>query len=139
MTIHHQGWSDHVGAFNCDATIDENKSDHVIYFRDGSVGTQQTAFQDLVLDWDQDGKPYPKVGAFFDYRGETEFFTPRELASLALTGDAEIPGIRITDRQPRLEDRLQAANRRAKAQADIRQAQQNRSFQPSKRQPEPTL
>ena len=131
MKIHHQGWNETVGVFNCDVTIDTTKRDYQIFFADGTVSQQQTPFSEFIADWDQDNNPYPKTGAFFDFRGSKEFFTPLELASLVLTGYADIPGLRIEDRQERLDDRIRAAERRAKALSEIHQKAQNKDKAPS--------
>lgn len=112
MKIHHQGWNETVGLFNSDVTIDENKQDHEIHFSNGVVFRQQTPFRDLTIDWDQTGDPYSKTGAFFSFDGAQEFFTPVELAALALNGYARIPGIQIEPHQDRLADRILAAEQR---------------------------
>lgn len=119
MKIHHQGWNDAIGAFNCDVTLDERRSDHEIHFPHGVIFRQATPFLQHELDWDQTGEPYPKLGAFFDCAGSLEFFTPLELASLALQGHGLIPGLIIEDRQSDLASRIQAAARRAAAIATI--------------------
>ena len=119
MIIHHQGWNDTVGAFNCAVTLDESKNEYQIFFSDGTVGEQQTFFHDVIADWDRTGIPYAKLGAYFNCNGEQELFTPLELASLVLTGAANIPGLQIEDRQTSLDERIQAASRRAKALAAI--------------------
>ena len=128
MKIHHQGWNEIVGTFNCDVTVDVTKTDYQIFFPDGSVSHQQTPFEELTADWDQNGKPYSKIGAFFDCGGEeNEFFTPLELASLALNGYADIPGLQIEDRHPALDDRIRAASRRATALSEIHKHIRDRS------------
>ena len=119
MIIHHQGWNDAVGAFNCEVTLDESKSDYQIFFSDGMVSEQQTCFHHVTADWDRNDMPYAKMGAYFNCNGENEFFTPLELVSLVLTGGADIPGLQIADRQASLDERIQAASRRAKALAAI--------------------
>ena len=76
-----------------------------------------------VIVWKENGEPDGtinyKLGAYFECNGSREFFTPKELAALALNGYAVIPGLQIEDRQENLADRIQAAERRAKALAKI--------------------
>lgn len=119
MKIHHQGWNDTVGAFNSDVTIEETKCDYEILFANGMVYRQCTPFADYITNQDPTGTIHYKLGAYFDCNGSREFFTPQELASLALNGYAVIPGLQIEDRQENLADRIQAAERRAKALARI--------------------
>lgn len=119
MKLHLQGWNDKVGAYNCEVILNEKKEDHEILFPNGTLAKQLTPFNSITEDWDMDGRPFARLGAWFDYQGEREFFTPWEMATLALEGYAEVRGITIRDRQPDLESRILAANRRAKAQKDI--------------------
>ncbi len=119
MKIHHQGWNETVGAFNCDVEINEARSDYEIHFPDGTVFYQQTPFQSLPADWEQNGEPYSVFGAFFIQNGIKEFFTPLELASLALNDYAVIPGLQIKDHQENLADRIQAASNRIKSHTTL--------------------
>ncbi len=117
MKVHQQGWNEAVGVFNCDVTIDEAKLDYEIHFTNGTICRQQTPFEQHVLRQEPDGELEQKIGAFFDYRGNRELFTPAEMASLALNGYAVIPGLVIENRQTTLADRIRAANQRAGAVA----------------------
>lgn len=119
MKIHQQGWNEQVGLFHSNVILDETRIDYEIFFADGTIGHQQTPFRPLQMDWEQDGAPYSKLGAFFDIRGQREFFTPEEIAALALHGRAVIPGLQIEDLHPNLADRILAATKRAKISADI--------------------
>lgn len=121
MKIHHQGWNDAVGAFNCAVTLDETRSDYQIFFSGGMISRQQSIFHDVTADWDHNGTPYARTGAYFNCNGESEFFTPLELTSLVLNGDSYIPGLQIEDLQTTLDERIQAASRRAKVLSAIPQ------------------
>lgn len=117
MKIHHQGWNETVGTFNCDVTLDETKCDYEILFANGIAYRQCTPFENFATT--RSGQPCYRLGAYFEHSGSREFFTPRELASLALNGNAHIAGLQIEDRQENLADRIRYANCRAKALAAI--------------------
>ena len=127
MKIHLQGWNEQVGLFHSNVFVDEARTDYEILFADGTIGQQQTPFHALQMDWDQDGEPYAKLGAFFDIRGQQEFFTPEEIAGLVLHGRAVIPGLQIEDLHPNLADRILAATKRAKISADIQKQSHKRT------------
>lgn len=114
MKIHHAGWNETVGAFNCDATINVDKCDYEIHFTNGSVFRQETPFDDLVTEFDQNDTAHPRFGAFFSHNGATEFFTPLELVALVANGYATIPGIQLEHKQSPLIDRIEDAVQRAK-------------------------
>jgi hypothetical protein len=54
-----------------------------------------TPFQVVEADWNCDGDVYTEFGANFESRyGGREWWTPQNLLSLMLNGEAVIPGIK---------------------------------------------
>ena len=95
MILEHSGWSQERGWFCDKYFFDETKTDHEIHWKNGKVCRQQTPFQIVEADWNCDGDVYEEFGANFEgfYNGK-EWWTPQNLLSLMLDGEATIPGIR---------------------------------------------
>ena len=94
MTIEHSGWSMEKGFF-CDLySFDENKTDYVIQYNDGTTSKQAHPFQEITRDWNCDNDVYTLFVAGFEGRyGGTDWYTPENLLSMILEEEATIDGI----------------------------------------------
>ena len=95
MQLTHEGWSQERGWFCDKYNIDTTRTDHEIHWKNGKVCKQLLPFQVVEADWNNDGEIYTEFGATFESRyGGREWWTPQNLLSLMLDGEAEIPGIK---------------------------------------------
>jgi hypothetical protein len=96
MIIENSGWSQERGWFCDKYEIDVTCTDHEIHWKNGTVCKQQMPFQYVTADWNNDDDIYSEFGANFDSKwgAGREWWTPQNLLSLMLDGEATIPGIR---------------------------------------------
>ena len=94
MQLTHEGWSEERGWFSDKYNIDATRTDHEIHWKNGKVCKQLTPFEVVTADWNYDGDIYSEFGCYFEspYAGGN-WYTPQELLSLMLDGEAEVPGI----------------------------------------------
>ena len=95
MQLTHEGWSQERGWFQDKYNIDTTRADHEIHWKNGKVCKQLYPFEVAERDWNNDGDVYELFGAIFEglYGGRTHY-TPQNLLSLVLEGEAEVPGIK---------------------------------------------
>lgn len=95
MRLTHEGWSQERGRFQEFYYIDTSRTDHEIHWKNGTVCKQTSPFQTVTADWNCDGEVYAEYGANFEskYGAGHGWYTPIELLSLMLGGEAVIPGI----------------------------------------------
>jgi hypothetical protein len=95
MILEHSGWSQERGCFKDKFFFDETKTDHEIHWKNGKICKQETPFENVTADWNCDGDVYEEFGANFEsqYAGR-DWWTPQNLLSLVLEGEAIIPGIK---------------------------------------------
>lgn len=95
MILEHSGWEINKGFFEDKYSFDETRTDHEIYWKNGKVCRQLEPFETVTRDWNNDNDIYPEFGAMFEGEyGGRNWYTPQNLLSLMLEGDATIPGIR---------------------------------------------
>ena len=95
MQLTHEGWSQERGWFQDKYNIDTTRTDHEIHWKNGTVCKQILPFQVVETDWNCDGDVYEEFGATFESRyGGREWWTPQNLLSIMLDGEAVIPGIK---------------------------------------------
>lgn len=96
MVLEHSGWSQERGWFCDKYSIDINRIDHEIHWRNGKVCKQQTPFHVAEADWNNDDDVYIEFGANFDSKwgAGRDWWTPQNLLSLMLDGEAIIPTIK---------------------------------------------
>lgn len=95
MILEYSGWSQERGWFCDKYFFDETRTDHEIHWKNGKVCKQLHPFEAEERDWNLDGDVYELFGAIFEgLYGGREHYTPQNLLSLVLDGDAEVPGIR---------------------------------------------
>ena len=94
MIIEHSGWSQEQGWFCDKYSIDTTRTDHEIHWKNGRVCKQESEFKNLTADFNNDGDVYVEFGCWFEsvYAGR-EWWTPQNLLSLILEGEATIEGI----------------------------------------------
>ena len=95
MQLTHEGWSQERGWFQDKYNIDTTRTDHEIHWKNGQVCKQLYPFEVAERDWNNDGDVYELFGAIFEglYGGRIHY-TPQNLLSLVLEGDATVPGIK---------------------------------------------
>ena len=95
MIIENSGWSQERGFFNDKYFVDETKTDYEIHWKNGKVCKQQTPFKTITADWNNDSDIYSEFGANFESQWGVgrEWWTPQNLLSLILDGEAVIKGI----------------------------------------------
>lgn len=94
MILEHSGWS-HLRGFFCDKyEINTSRTDHEIHWNSGAICKQLTPFESVERDWNLDGDVYSEFGAMFEGRWGREWWTPQNLLSVMLDGEAVIPGIK---------------------------------------------
>ena len=95
MRLEHSGWSQERGCFCDKYEIDTARTDYEIHWKDGKVCKQVSPFQIVEADWNCDGDVYEEFGANFESRyAGREWWTPQNLLSLVLEGEAEVLGIK---------------------------------------------
>jgi hypothetical protein len=96
MTLEHSGWSQARGWFCDKYSIDTTRTDHEIHWTNGRVCKQLEPFHTVETDWNCDGDVYTEFGANFEgyYGYGRDWWTPENLLSLMLDGEAIIPGIK---------------------------------------------
>lgn len=95
MQLTHEGWSQERGWFCDKYEIDTARTDHEIRWKNGKVCKQLTPFETATRDWNCDGDVYELFGAVFEgLYGGRDHYTPQNLLSLVLEGEAEVIGIR---------------------------------------------
>ena len=95
MTLEHSGWSQAKGWFCDKYSIDTTRTDHEIHWKNGKICKQTTPFESEMRDWNLDGDEYELFGAYFEgLYGGGAHYTPENLLSLMLDGEAIIPGIK---------------------------------------------
>ena len=95
MILEHSGWSQERGWFCDKYFFDETKTDYEIHWKNGKVCKQLNPFEVAERDWNLDGDVYELFGAIFEgLYGGRDHYTPQNLLSLVLEGDAVVPGIR---------------------------------------------
>ena len=94
MQLEHSGWSSERGWFQDKYNIDTTRTDHEIHWKNGQVCKQESPFQSMTADFNNDGDVYTEFGCWFEsvYAGR-EWWTPQNLLSLVLEGEATINGI----------------------------------------------
>ena len=95
MQLEHSGWSQERGWFQDKYNIDTTRTDHEIHWKNGRISKQTSPFQIAEADWNCDGDVYEEFGANFEskYSGRA-WYTPQDLLSLMLDGEAIILGIK---------------------------------------------
>ncbi len=95
MILSHEGWSQERGWFKDKYFFDETKTDHTIHWKNGKVCKQESTFKNLTADFNNDGDVYTEFGCWFEsVYTSREWWTPQNLLSLILEGEATIPGIK---------------------------------------------
>ena len=95
MQLEHSGWSQERGWFCDKYEIDTTRTDHEIHWKNGKICKQESEFKDLTADFNCDGDVYTEFGCWFEgYYSGREWYTPQNLLSLVLEGEAEILGIK---------------------------------------------
>ncbi len=95
MQLTHEGWSQERGWFQDKYNIDTTRTDHEIHWKRGFVAKQMTPFSVETRDWNYDGEIYSEFGAYFQgFYGGNVWYTPENLLSLILDGEADVPGIK---------------------------------------------
>ena len=95
MLLTHESWSQERDWFQDKYSIDTERTDHEIRWKDGKVCKQLTPFETVTTDWNCDGDVYAEFGANFEskYGSGRVWHTPLSLLSLMIEGEADIPGI----------------------------------------------
>lgn len=94
MTLEHSGWNEERGFFRDLYKFDKNKTDYVIKHNNGTVAKQTHPFQEITRDWNCDNDIYTLFVAGFEGKhGGTDWYTPENLLSMILEGEATIDGI----------------------------------------------
>lgn len=81
MNVNYSGWTEQHGYFSCNIFVDETRQDYELVFGDGSVSKQQSPFEEVTADWNNDGDVYTQFGAWFS-RPEgsgANFWTPEDM------------------------------------------------------------
>ena len=96
MILEHSGWEVNRGFYTDKYYFDETKTGHKIHWRNGAVCRQQSSFEMVTADWNNDGDVYSEFGANFDsqWGAGREWWTPQNLLGIMLDGEATIPGIK---------------------------------------------
>lgn len=95
MILEHSGWSQERGWFCDKYNIDTTRTDYEIHWKNGTVCKQATPFENRTADFNNDGDVYTEFGCWFEgVYGGRDWYTPQNLLSLVLEGEAEILGIK---------------------------------------------
>ena len=94
MQLTHEGWSQERGWFCDKYDIDTDRTDHEIHWKNGKVCKQESSFENMEADFNNDGDVYTEFGCWFEgFYGGREWWTPYHLLDLILEGEATIEGI----------------------------------------------